>query len=149
MTMQILCALLIIAGLFLLLGVSPVDITRPFAKPFQRRRERKNRMRRITGHPKGKLAATMDDAKAMLTAAGMDEKIDAYKWAAVVLAAIGLLIGLALDNILAGLVLAAGLGCSPLIVIRIRTGDYIRSLNEKLESAMGTVTNSYMCRAVT
>jgi tight adherence protein B len=74
----------------------------------------------------------------------MDEKLDAYKWSAVVLAIVGLLIGFALDNILAGLVLAVGLGCSPLILIRIRTGDYIRSLNEKLESTMGTVTNSYV-----
>jgi tight adherence protein B len=144
MTVQILCALLIIAGLFLLLGIRPADMMRPFAKPFQRRRERKNRIRRITGQPKGKLTATIDDAKDMLNAAGMNEKIDAYKWAAVVLGAIGFLIGLTLDNILAGLVLAAGLGCSPLIVIRIRTGDYIRSLNEKLESAMSTITNGYV-----
>ena len=57
---------------------------------------------------------------------------------------LGLLMGLALNNIPAALVLAAGLGCSPLIVIRIRTGDYVRGLNEKLESAMGTVTNSYV-----
>ena len=126
----------------MLLGVQPSDMARPFAKPFQRQRERtNNRIRRITGKPKGKLAATVDDAKDMLTAAGMNEHIDAYKWAAVILAIVGLLIGLALDNVLAGLVLAAGLGFSPLIVIRIRTGDYIRSLNEKLESAMGTVTN--------
>lgn len=144
MTMQILCALLIIAGLFLLLGIRPSDITRPFAKPFQHQRERKRRIRRITGKSKGKFAVTIDDAMDMLTAAGMNEKIDAYKWAAVVLAAIGFLIGMALDNMLAGMVLAAGFGCSPLIVIRIRTGDYVRSLNEKLESAMGTVTNSYI-----
>lgn len=141
---QILCALLLIAGLFLLLGVHPFDMARPFAKPFEYQRERKNRIRRITGKPKGKLAATVDDAKEMLTAAGMNEHIDAYKWAAVILAIVGLLIGLALDNVLAGLVLAAGLGFSPLIVIRVRTGDYIRSLNEKLESAMGTVTNAYV-----
>lgn len=144
MTMQILSALLITAGLFLLLGIRPSDMARPFSKPFQHQKERKNRIRRITGKPKRKLATTMDDAKDMLTAAGMDEKIGAYKWAAVVLAAIGFLIGMAMDNILAGMVLAAGLGCSPLIVIRIRTGDYTRSLNEKLESAMGTVTNSYV-----
>jgi tight adherence protein B len=74
----------------------------------------------------------------------MDEKISAYKWTAVILAVVGLLTGLALDNVLAGLVLAVGLGCSPLIIIRIRTGDYIRSLNEKLESAMSTVTNGYV-----
>ncbi len=144
MTIQILCALLMIAGLFLLLSIRPSDMARLFIKPFQRQRERKNMVRRITGKSKGKLAATVHDAKSMLTAANMDEKFDAYKWAAVVLAIVGLLIGLALDNILAGLVLAAGLGCSPLILIRIRTGDYIRSLNEKMESAMGTVTNSYV-----
>lgn len=144
MTIQMLCALLIIAGLFLLLGIRPSDITRPLAKPFQQQQERKNRIRRITGKSKGKFAATIDDAKDMLTAAGMNEKIGAYKWTAVVLAVIGFLVGIALDNILAGLVLAAGLGGSPLILIRIRTGDYIRSLNEKLESAMGTVTNSYV-----
>jgi tight adherence protein B len=80
----------------------------------------------------------------MLTAAGMNEHIDAYKWAAVILAIVGLLIGLALDNVLAGLVLAAGLGISPLIVIRVRTGDYIRSLNERMESTMGTITNAYV-----
>ncbi len=141
---QTLCALLMIAGLFLLLSIRPSDIACPFMKSFQRQRERKNLVRRITGKSKGKLAATVDDAKSMLTAANMDEKFDAYKWAAVVLAIVGLLIGFALDNILAGWVLAAGLGCSPLIVIRIRTGDYIRSLNEKLESAMSTVTNSYV-----
>lgn len=141
---QTLCALLIIAGLFLLLGIRPSDMTHPLAKPFQHQRERKNKVRRITGKPKGKLVATMDDAKAMLIAADMNEKIGAYKWAAVILAAVGLLIGLVLNNILAGLVLAAGLGCSPLIIIRIRTGDYIRSLNEKLESAMSTVTNGYV-----
>ena len=144
MTIRILCALLMIAGLFLLLGIRPSDMAHPLMKPLQRQRERKSKVRRITGKSKGKLAATVDDAKAMLTAANMDEKFNAYKWAAVVLATIGLLIGFALDNILAGLVLAAGLGGSPLIVIRIRTGDYIRSLNEKLESAMSTVTNSYV-----
>lgn len=141
---QTLCALLIIAGLFLLLGIRPSDIMRLFAKPFQRQRKKKDKIRRITGKPKGKLAATVDDAKAMLVAANMDEKISAYKWTAVILAVVGLLTGLALDNVLAGLVLAAGLGCSPLIIIRIRTGDYIRSLNEKLESAMSTVTNGYV-----
>jgi Flp pilus assembly protein TadB len=144
MIVQMLCALLIIAGLFLVLGIRPSDMTVPFTKPFQRQRQRKKQIRRITGQPKSRLSATVDDAKAMLMAANMNEKIDAYKWAAVVLSVIGLLVGLAINNFLAGLVLAVGLGSSPLIVIRIRTGDYIRSLHETLESAMGTVTNSYV-----
>jgi tight adherence protein B len=113
-------------------------------KPFERWRERKKQIRRITGKPKGKMAAAADNAKEMLLAAGMGGQIAAYRWAAVILALLGLLFGLALDNILAALVLAAGLGCTPLIVIRIRTGDYVRNLNEKLESALGAVTNSYI-----
>lgn len=139
MTIQILCALLIMVGLFLLFKIRLSEI----AKPLHNLREKKKHIRRITGKQKGKLEATVDSAKEMLTAAGMREQIATYRWAAAILALLGLLIGLALDNVLAALVLAAGLGCSPLIVIRIRTGDYIRSLDEKLENAMGTITNSY------
>lgn len=143
-TVQILCALLIIAGLFLMHGIRVSDMTGWLVKPFLRRREMQQRIRRMTGKPKGRLAAAIDSAKEMLMAANMGEKFGAYRWAAVLLAVVGLLIGLALGNLPAGLVLAVGLGCSPLIVIRIRTGDYVRSLHEKLESAMGTVTNSYV-----
>ena len=139
MTIQILCALLIMVGLFLLFKIRLSEI----AKPLHNLREKKKRIRRITGKPKGKLEATLDSAKEMLTAAGMSGQVASYRWAVAILALLGLLIGLALDNVLAALVLAGGLGCSPLIVIRIRTGDYIRSLDEKLENAMGTVTNSY------
>jgi tight adherence protein B len=144
MMIEFLCALLIAAGLFLLLGVRPGDVTGGLRKPFLRQRERQRRIRRITGKPKGRLAVTLDNARDMLAAAGMGEQAGAYGWAAVLMAVLGLLIGLALNNIPAALVLAAGLGCSPLIVIRLRTADYMRSLHEKLESAMGTVTNSYI-----
>jgi tight adherence protein B len=144
MIAQILCALLITAGLLYMFKVHPSDIVGRLAIPFTRQHEKQQQIRRITGKPKGKLAATADNAKKMLSAAGMGGQISSYRWAAVILAMLGLLTGLALNNILAGLVLAAGMGCSPLIVIRIRTGDYVRSLNEKLESAMGTITNSYV-----
>lgn len=144
MSIQILCALLIISGLFLLFKIQPSDMTDRLSKPFAQHRERKQRIRRITGKPKGWLTATVDNTKEMLTAAGMGGQITSYRWAAVILALLGLLLGLALDNILAAIVLAAGLACAPLIVIRIRTGDYIRHLHEKLESAMSVVTNSYV-----
>lgn len=144
MIINILCALLIIEGLFILRGIRPYGVFGWFTKPIRKWQEKKRRIRHITGKPKGRIVGTVDGAKEMLAASGMSERIATYKWAAVILAAVGLLIGLALDNVLAALVLAAGLGCSPLIVIRIRTGDYLRSMYEKLESAMSTVTNSYI-----
>lgn len=144
MILQVLCALLFIAGFFILLNIHPKDAFAPLLKPFQKRRDRIERVWRITGKRKSRIAGTLDNAKEMLFAAGMSGKIYAYRWTALIMAAIGLLIGLALNNILAAMVLVVGMGCAPLIVIRIRTGDYIRSLNEKLESAMSTVTNSYI-----
>lgn len=143
MIVQILGVLMIMAGLFLIFKVRPSDMANWLTKPLQRQSDKKKRIRLITGKPKGKLEATLDSAKEMLSAAGMSGQIISYRWAAAILALVGLLIGLALDNVLSALVLAVGLACAPLIVIRIRTGDYLRSLSEKLESAMGTVTNSY------
>lgn len=144
MIIEFLCAMLVTAGLFLLLGIRPGDVAGGLRKPFLRRRERQQRIRRITGKPKGWLAATLDSARDMLAAVGMGEQAGAYGWVAALMAVFGLFIGFALNNLPAALVLAAGLGASPLIVIRIRTADYLRSLHGKLESAMGCVTNAYV-----
>jgi len=141
---RLICALLITAGLFLFLRVRLSDVMERLSKPFVKRYEREKRIRQIVGKSQGKLVRTIQNAKQMLNASGAGEQFATYQWMAVLLSAFGLLIGLALDNLLAALVLAIGLGCSPLIIIRIRTGDYVRSLHEKLESAMSTVTNSYI-----
>jgi tight adherence protein B len=74
----------------------------------------------------------------------MANKASAYRWASVVLAGTGILIGWLLDNIYAAAVLAFGLALLPVAVIRIRTSEYLRHVNEKLESAMGIVTNAYI-----
>jgi Flp pilus assembly protein TadB len=139
MIVQIAYTLLLAAGLFILLGDAA-----GIKEKFKAIRERKSRNRYISGKPKGKISVTIDQAKEMLTASGMGGQISRYKWAAVILAAIGVVIGSALNNLPVALVLAIGLGASPLVIIRIRTGDYLRSLHEKWESAMSTVTNAYI-----
>ena len=144
MIIRVVCTLLIIVGLFLLLKINPFEIFGVIFKPFTKRYDRMQRIRKITGTRKGKIESAVHDAKEMLIASGMEKKITAYKWAAVIMVALGLIMGFALSNALAALALAVGLGCSPLILIRIRTGDYLRNLNEKLESSMSIVTNSYI-----
>jgi len=141
---SVICALLIIAGLFLLLKIHPSDVAGKFLKPFFTMQENRRRIQRITGRPKGRIARLIDDTREMLIASGMEKQAGTYKWLGMILAALGLAVGLALDNVPAATVLAVGLGSSPLILIRIRTGDYLRHLHEKLESAMSTMTNSYI-----
>lgn len=49
MTGYILCALLVTAGLFLLTGVHPRDMTEGLKKPFEKEINRKKRIRHMTG----------------------------------------------------------------------------------------------------
>ena len=144
MILRIISALFIIAGLFILFNIHPSDVFGKILMPFRAWQEKKRRIRQITRKSKSRLACTLDNAKEMLIASEMSGKIFMYKWAAVIMATAGLLIGLTLDNIPVALVMAVGMGCSPLIAIRIRTGDYLRNLHEKLENAMSIVTNSYI-----
>jgi hypothetical protein len=54
--------LLITAGLFYMFKVHPSDITGKLITPLKQRRDKMNRISRITGKPKGKLAATADNS---------------------------------------------------------------------------------------
>ena len=80
----------------------------------------------------------------MLDSAGMSEHISSYKWLSLILVLPGLIFGLAIDNLPAAIVLATGLAAAPLAIIRIRTGEYVRGLNARLETGMGLITNSYL-----
>jgi len=137
-------ALLIMAGLFLILGIRPKDVTVVLLKPFKRRKERQQRIRAITGKKPGFIQRQLRDAQQMLDAAGMSEQVSTYKWLAVILAFLGFAFGLVIENTLAAIVMSSGLAIAPLAIIRIRTGEYFRCLHAKLEIGMGIVTNAYI-----
>jgi hypothetical protein len=103
MIIQILCALLMIAGLFILLNIRSADVFGWLIKPIHQWQKKKHLIRCITGKPKGRITSAVDDAKDMLAVSGMSGKVSVYKMAAIILAVVGLLIGLALDNVLAAL----------------------------------------------
>lgn len=139
-----LVALMVISGLFLILGVMPSDLTKVLAKPFQHQRMRKTRIRSITGKQPGFITRQLSEAQQMLDAAGMGEQTSTYRWLAIILAMLGFAFGLIIENQLAAFILAAGLAVAPLAIIRIRTGEYFRNLQANLEIGMGLVTNSYL-----
>ena len=136
--------LLVIAGLFILFRVKTTDVTKVLFSFLVKRRERRLRINKLTGKRSGVFRRKLNEARLMLDRAGMGEQLSTYKWLAVILGLVGLIIGLLLDNSLAAIVLAAGLAGMPLVIIRVRTADYIRSLNASLETGMGIVTNAYL-----
>lgn len=142
--MRFLCALLVTAGLFILLGIKPKDVFGKLLRPLEKWREKRKRINSLTGKQPGFIERQLSAMRQMLDASGMGGKESHYKWLAIVLATLGLLIGLTMDNPLVAFVLAIGGALVPMAVIRIRTGDYTRQLFASLESGMGTVTNAYL-----
>lgn len=134
---SLITALLIIAGLFLCLGIRADN-------PAERKKSRRQRIRYLSGKPPGRMERLVTDAEQILTAAGMQGQLRTYQRLALGLGTAGLLVGAAIGSPLVALVLGIGLASIPLLLISIRTGDYQRGLYESLESAMGTVTNAYV-----
>lgn len=144
MTAYLICALFVTAGLFILMDVRPRDVTDELKKPFEREVNRKKRIRFITGKKPSAVQRMMEEAVTMLDASGMGEQVSTYRNMAILMAVAGFLFGMVIDNILVSIVLGVGLAMTPLTIIRIRTADYKRMVNEKLEMAMSSVTNSYV-----
>ncbi|NCB00438.1 MAG: hypothetical protein EOM70_13830 [Clostridia bacterium] len=74
----------------------------------------------------------------------MGEQLKTYRWLSFILASLGFAFGYLIDNLLAAIVLTIGLAMAPQAIIQIRTGEYLRGLQEKLEIGMGIITNSYL-----
>lgn len=144
MTAYLICALFVTAGLFILMDVRPRDVTDELKKPFEREANRKKRIRFITGKKPSAVQRMMEEAVTMLDASGMGEQVSTYRNMAILMAVAGFLFGMVIDNILVSIVLGVGLAMTPLTIIRMRTADYKRMVNEKLEMAMSSVTNSYV-----
>lgn len=144
MTAYLICALFVTAGLFILMDVRPRDVTDELKKPFEREVNRKKRIRFITGKKPSAVQRMMEEAVTMLDASGMGEQVSTYRNMAILMAVAGFLFGMVIDNILVSIVLGVGLAMTPLTIIRMRTADYKRMVNEKLEMAMISVTNSYV-----
>ena len=134
---NLITALLIAAGLFLCLGIRADNTP-------EKKRSRRQRIRYLSGKPPGRIEKMTAEAEQMLSASGMQAQIGIYQKLAVALGVAGLLIGVAIGSVPAAAVLCIGLAVMPLLIIRVRTGDYQRGLYENLESAMGTVTNAYV-----
>jgi len=144
MQFNIIGAILIIMGLFLICRVDPVVFISLLSKPWRKKRAAKERIKKIIGKPPSRLRQLINDSKEMLDSANMGGDIRRYQLSAILLAVLGILIGTVMDNLMATIVLALGMLILPIIYIQLKTGTYIRHLNDSIETALSVVTNSYV-----
>lgn len=72
--------LLIIAGLFILLGIRSTDMTQQLFSKLRQKQKRKRMIQRLAGKKPGTLKRKISEAKWMLDSAGMGEHISTYRW---------------------------------------------------------------------
>lgn len=141
---KVLGAMLMIVGLFLIFRVDPVEFISLLTKPWHKRRNTKERVDRIVGKTPSRLRQMLNNSKEMLESANMGSDIRRYQLGAVLLGVAGILIGTAMDNLMAAIVLALGMAVIPFIYIQLKTGIYLRDLNESIETALSVVTSAYV-----
>lgn len=139
---SILISLLLTVGFFILFGIRPSAFAK-ITKPFQKVEKRRRKIEIITGKPPGTIRRRILQAEQMLESAGLGNDWPRYKLASVLLAVLGVIVGLVLDNVFVSLVLVPIMAVLPLIVINFRTLQYIRKTAEGAQTAMTVVTNAY------
>lgn len=144
MQLYVLGTIFMITGLFLIFKVDPVDFINVLTKPLQKRRAKKDRIDRLVGKTPPKLRQMINNSKEMLESSNKGADIRRYQLCSLLLAVAGFLIGTAIDNIMAAFVLVFGMSITPIFYIQVKTGTYIRYLNDSIETTLSVVTNAYI-----
>ena len=98
----------------------------------------------LLGTPRKGFFAQSYELEQMLASTGRAGKFEAIKRTSLILAAVGVVLALLMDNPFLAPVLAVGLALLPMWYIRSTAGVYKKHLNEELETAISTITTSYL-----
>lgn len=98
----------------------------------------------LLGTPRKGFFGQSYELEQMLASTGRVGKFETIKRLSLILAAVGAALALLLDNPFLVPVLGAGMALVPIWYIRSTAGAYKKHLNEELETAISTVTTSYL-----
>ena len=135
-----------LAGIFLLLGMTPFefaeDLTKSFASreaPISKRIGQLNHPREVRGIKK-----TVREAKEMMILTGRGGKFAALCALSLFLAAMGAVICIVIQNYFMLPVLAAGMGLVPFWYVLFTSHSYKKLMNNEIETGLSIITSSYL-----
>ena len=135
-----------LAGIFLLLGMTPFefaeDLTKSFASreaPISKRIGQLNHPREVRGIKK-----TVREAKEMMILTGRGGKFAALCALSLFLAAMGAVICIVIQNYFMLPVLAVGMGLIPFWYVLFTSHSYKKLMNNEIETGLSIITSSYL-----
>lgn len=135
-----------LAGIFLLLGMTPFefaeDLTRSFVSretPISKKIGQLNHPREVKGIQK-----TVREAKEMMILTGRGGKFAALCALSLFLAAMGAVICIVIQNYFMLPVLAVGMGLIPFWYVLFTSHNYKKLMNNEIETGLSIITSSYL-----
>ena len=147
MTFVILIAFLSMsAGLFLVLGISPMEMVQTIATPIANRNPTMRQKIQLSMHKKELrgIRQTISETQTILEITGRQERFGFICVLSLSLLVLGVLIALALNNLFMLPVLAIGFAMLPFWYVLFTSNAFRKHLNAELETALSTITTAYL-----
>lgn len=147
MTFLILLAFIgMLAGIFLLIGMSPFAFAENIAKPFTDRPKPIAKLIEEVNNPKEPkgIRKIIRDTKAVLELTGKSGKFAALCALSFFLLVVGILLSVIMDNYFMLPILAVGMALLPFWYILFTSHSYKKMMNNEIETALSIITTSYL-----
>ena len=144
--LKIISFVTLVTGLFKVLDISIFQLTDDIAKFLSKeRRDIKSKIKKQSKKKNQKgIRKTIDETVAILNIIGKKDKINIIWLISIILFISGTVISIALGNLFLVPVLSIGLGLIPFWYVIYTSNSYRKQINEELETALSTITTSYI-----
>ena len=144
--LNIISFIILLTGLYTVLNISIFELTDDISKLLSReKKDIKSKIKKQTRKKKEKgIRKIIDESKSILLIMGKGEKINLVWLISIILFIAGTVLSISLGNFFLVPVLSIGLGLMPFWYVIYNSNSYRKQINEELETALSTITTSYI-----
>ncbi len=141
---NIVCFVLLCAGMFALFGVGPGEMLDVLFRSGQKRATLSDELNVLRGMPAKGFFNQEYEIKQILKDTGRIGRYEAVKRISLILFAVGAVLALLINNVYMVPILGIGFSLLPMWYLRSTAGSYKKHLNEELETTISVITTSYL-----
>lgn len=144
--LKIISFVILLTGLFKIFDISIFDLTDDIAKFLSKEKtDIKSKIRKQAKKKKQKgIRKTIDETISILNIIGKRDKMNLIWLISIVLFITGMVLSISLGNLFLLPVLSIGLALLPFWYVIYSSNSYKKQINEELETALSTITTSYI-----
>lgn len=143
--LHILAVIFMVLGIFMMLGLTPVQITQDMMdalRPTEKLRTKAHDIQ--AGRQRGGLYGMLQRIRNTMDATGRGQLFPLALTGIIAFAVLGVVLAIAFDNLWLIPALAIGLGSVPILYMSSAVNYYEKTIRDELETALSIITNAYV-----